>query len=249
MAETESDQADQSSAEEEPSPPAAEAAPKEREVFELIATVLLALAAIATAWAGFQSSKWGGVQATSFSQAGASRTESVRASTQAGQQTQIDVATYINWLNAAVTDIREGEIPDLEPGERYEPTPETPSGFFFVRMREEFRPALDAWLDTDPFDDPDAPATPFEMPEYVLEAQTTAEELEDKADQLAADAGQANQRSDNYVISAVLFATSLFFAALASKLKSHRSQNAALVVAFLVFFGTLLYVMSLPIEI
>ena len=218
-------------------------------MFELIATVLLALAAIAIAWAGFQSAKWGGVQATNFSQAGAARTESVRFSTQAGQQTQVDISTYINWLNAAVTDIREGEIDDLEPGQRYEPTEETPSGFFFTRMREEFRPALDAWLDTDPFDDPNAPPTPFDMPEYQLEAQDEAEALEVKADGLAADAGDANQRSDNYVVSAVLFATALFFAALASKLSDRRYQNAALGIAGLVFLGTLIYILSLPIEI
>lgn len=221
----------------------------ERDLFELIATVLLALAAVATAWAGFQSSKWGGVQATDFSQAGASRTESVRASTLAGQQTQVDISTYINWLNNTVGDIREGVIDDVEPGTVYEPTADTPSGFFFTRMREEFRPALDAWLLTDPFGDPDAPPTPFEMEEYQLEAQAEAERLEDRADELAADAGRANQRSDNYVISAVLFATALFFAALASKMKSRRYQNASLVVAFVVFLGTLGYVLSLPIEI
>jgi hypothetical protein len=236
-------------AEEDDSSEVQSGVPRERELFELIATILLALAAVATAWAGFESAKWGGVQATNFSQAGASRTESVRFSTQAGQLTQLDVSTYINWLNAAVEDIRVGDIPEVEAGTRYEPTEGTPSGFFFVRMRDEFRPALDAWLDADPFDDPNAPPTPFAMPEYQLESAAQAEEFEDKADGLATEAGEANQISDNYVISAVLFATSLFFAAMASKLRSKRYQNAALGLAFLVFFGTLLYVLSLPIEI
>jgi hypothetical protein len=59
--------------------------------FELLEAVLLAIAAVLTAWAGFQSTKWSGVQADSYSRAGAARTESVRASTTAGQLTAIDV--------------------------------------------------------------------------------------------------------------------------------------------------------------
>jgi hypothetical protein len=59
---------------------------------------------------------------------------------------------------------------------------------------------------------------------------------------------QAGQQTQ-LVISAVLFASSLFFAALASKLRIARYQNAALVVAGLLFIGTLIYVLSLPLEI
>ena len=61
---------------------------------ELAATVLLAVAAIMTAWAGFESAKWGGVQATLFSEAGANRTESTRFSTLAGQLAQVDISTW-----------------------------------------------------------------------------------------------------------------------------------------------------------
>ena len=43
---------------------------------ELIATVLLALAAVATAWSGYQASRWHGEQAIAFSRANASRLES-----------------------------------------------------------------------------------------------------------------------------------------------------------------------------
>ena len=57
---------------------------------ELLATIIMALAAIFTAWAAFQSAKWSGEQATSFSKAGATRTESTRFDTRAGQLTSID---------------------------------------------------------------------------------------------------------------------------------------------------------------
>jgi hypothetical protein len=62
---------------------------------------LLAIAALLAAWTGFQATKWGGVQANSYSQAGASRVESTRNSTLAGQQTTIDVISFTQWLQAA----------------------------------------------------------------------------------------------------------------------------------------------------
>ena len=55
---------------------------------ELVATIVLAVATILTAWSGFQSGKWGGEQAVNFSEAGAARTESTRTDTLAGQLTQ-----------------------------------------------------------------------------------------------------------------------------------------------------------------
>jgi hypothetical protein len=33
--------------------------------------------------------------------------------------------------------------------------------FFFERFREDFKPAVEAWLKTNPLENPDAPPTPF----------------------------------------------------------------------------------------
>ena len=134
---------------------------------ELIATIIMALAAIFTAWAAFQSAKWSGEQATSFSKAGAARTESTRFDTRAGQLAGIDVALFTSWLDALNTDANTGAI-EFGPGVLYEPTEGTLSGFLFERMRDEFRPAMDAWLVLFAEDRTTAPATPFAMPEYVL---------------------------------------------------------------------------------
>lgn len=221
-----------------------------RDTFELVATILLALAAIAIAWAGFQSAKWGGVQATNFSQAGADRTESVRASTLAGQLTSIDVTSFFEWLSAAVDDIDKGLIDRPTQSVDYQPAAGTLSGFIFERFRAEFRPAVQAWLDTSPFGDPDAPVgTPFEMPEYQLAAADEAETLLADAEQKSDAAGEANQTSDNYVVSAVIFAAALFFAALATKLTKSRYKIAALIVAGALFLGTVVYILTLPIAI
>jgi hypothetical protein len=58
---------------------------------EVVSTVLLALAAVATAWSGYQASRWNGEQARAFSRANASRLEPTRSSNLANAQTEIDV--------------------------------------------------------------------------------------------------------------------------------------------------------------
>ena len=71
-----------------------------RSNLDLLATVLLAVAAVATAWSSYQSARWSGVQTIDFSRANAARIESARASGEAGRQTQVDVLTFTQWANA-----------------------------------------------------------------------------------------------------------------------------------------------------
>lgn len=227
---------------------APEKEPPATDFVELWTTILLAIAAIATAWAGFQSAKWGGVQASSTAAANAARAESVRASTTAGQQVSIDVNMFLFWLNSLVDDIDRGAVKQPKSAADYKPTKGTISGFTFERFREEFQPAVRAWLDTDPFDNPDAPEVPFTMPEYELAEEAKAEEEVAEADENAARASDANQNSDNYVISVVLFASALFFAALAGKLRRRSYAIFAASVGTTLVVGTLIYLTFLPIQ-
>jgi hypothetical protein len=216
---------------------------------ELAATILMAVAVVLTAWTAFQSAKWSGVQATLFSESSAARTESTVFSTRAGQQAQVDISTFTNWLNALQADIRAGDVVAPESATAYVPAPDSLSGFLFVRFRDEFRPAVDAWLDTEPLDDPAAPATPFDMPEYNLEAIGTADDLMADADEFARLARVANQNSDDYVILTVLAAMVLFFAGLSTQLIRPRNRVLSLGLGVLLLFFTVYLVLGLPIEI
>jgi hypothetical protein len=200
---------------------------------ELAATIVLAIATVLTAWSAFQSTKWGGQQANNYSQAGAARVESAKADTAAGQLAQIDIAMYIDWITAVSNDVASGAIV-LGSGGAYEPTPLTVSGFLYNRFRDEFRPAVDAWLATDPLNNPDAPKSPFTMvgvdgePIYQLALAKEGETLETRAEELAQAARTANQNGDNYVLTMVLFASVLFFAGVSSKLVLARNRLIAL---------------------
>lgn len=129
---------------------------------EILATIILAVATLATAWSGYQSARWSGVQAANYSRAGASRVESSRASTIAGQQMQIDIGLFTNWINAYADENQ--ELAD----------------FYRARFRDEFTPAFEAWLLTNPKTNPDAPKSPFAMTEYSLAKNEEAEALEVK---------------------------------------------------------------------
>ena len=103
---------------------------------EIAATVLLALAAVATAWSGYQASRWNGEQAKAVGRANAARIESARASDSPTRRREVDVATFTQWANAYAL----GET--------------TLADFYFRRFRAEFEPAVNAWIATRPLKNP-----------------------------------------------------------------------------------------------
>lgn len=198
---------------------------------ELLATILLAIAAVATAWSSYQSSRWSGVQAIDFSRANAARVESSRASTEAGQQIQIDVLTFTQWANAYAA--KHTKLRD----------------FYYDRFRSEFKPAVRAWIATHPLTNPKAPPVPFSMPQYKLAAKAESEKLLGEAETATEEARQSNQRSDNYVLAVVLFAASLFFAGICTKLRRRGQRLALLGLGYTLFLGTAIWVATFPVTI
>lgn len=216
---------------------------------EVVATVLLAVAAVLTAWTTFESTKWGGVQADSYSRGGALRTESTRFATFAGQQAQVDILLFMGWLTAVQGDIRAGEIDSPSSGSDYVPTPETLSGFLFARLGPNLTPAIAAWLSTNPFTEPGAPESPFVMDEYALDAGAMADQLRLDAEAAVEEARAANQTSDDYVLTVVMFALVLFFSAMAGNMKTRNAQIGVLVLAVAVLLLGFTTMLSLPIEV
>ena len=198
---------------------------------EIFSTLLLAIATVATAWSGYQASRWSGEQSIAFSAANAARVESGKASTRAGQLSQIDVALFTQWVDAYAR--KETKLAD----------------FYVERFRDEFKPAFAAWVATKPLKNPDAPPSPFAMPEYKVADRELAETLVAKADASTELAKRNNQRSDNYVLCVVLFATSLFFAGISTKLVARRSRVAILALGYVVFFGTIAWLATFPVSI
>jgi hypothetical protein len=197
---------------------------------ELLATVLLALAAVATAWCSYQATRWNGEQAKAGASASAARFQAARAADLANAQTEIDVATFSQWVNAYARN--EPELAD----------------FYRARFRPEFAPAVEAWIATRPLVNPDAPLTPFRMPQYKLAASADAERLDRQAEVLAAKVRSDIQRASNYVLGVVLCAVALFFAGMSTKLSSPQLRVAMLALGCIVFLGTVAWLTTFPVS-
>src|SRR4051794_27176252 len=195
---------------------------------ELFATVLLAVAALATAWSTYQSTQWRGQQAIDAARATKDRIKSSEAATRAGQLTQIDIATYMQWVNADVA----GD--------------EKLARFYRKRFRPEFKPAFAAWLATDPRTNPKAPLTPFAMPQYRVAAQEESKQLNAAAGVYSGKVETDNKRADNYVLAVVLFAAALFFAGISTKIRPLRQREMLLGLGWLIFLGVLAWVVLSP---
>jgi hypothetical protein len=202
-----------------------------RDRVEVVATVLLSVATVATAWSAYQANRWNGEQAKAAARGNAARIESARASGLANRQVQIDVALFTQFIDAFARE--ETELAD----------------FYRARFRDEFDPAFEAWAATKPRTNPDAPLSPFELPEYRLAANEEAEELEATADSFAAEARRDIQRSSNYVLAVVLFASALFFAGISTKLGSARPRAVLVGLGCVLFVGTLIWVVTSPISV
>jgi hypothetical protein len=198
---------------------------------DITAAVLLALATVATAWSGYQASRWNGEQAKAAARANAARIESARAAGLANSQTQVDVVTFIAWVDAYAHD--DARL----------------TAFYSDRFRAEFKPAVDAWVATKPLKNRRAPLTPFAMPQYRLAEQTKSNLLQEDAEQWAARARAYVQRSTNYVLGVVLFAAALFFAGMSAKLPSRRIRIVLLSLGVAIFVGSVAWIASSPVTV
>jgi hypothetical protein len=198
---------------------------------EVIATVLLAAAAVGTAWATYQAAHWRSEQAAAGNRSTAARVQANRAAALANRQVQVQVETFIQWVNA-----REGGNTEL-------------ATFYRRRFRPEFRPAFAAWIATRPFTAAGAPATPFEMPQYHSAAVAQADRLEAKGAAESAVAAGFLDRADRYTLCVVLFAMTLFFAGLSARLRSPRAQTALVGIGCVVFLAAAIWVATFPVSV
>lgn len=181
-------------------------------LIEIAAVILLGAATLLAAWSGYQSALWNGIQSDDYVRGSGERVEGTKASTLAGQERLYDSQVFSQWLNAYVT----GETRLTRIYER--------------RFRDEFRVAFEAWLKTDPLNNPSSPPGPLFMPEYVQASARDAETHEAKAAELIVAGEDANDVSDRYVLYTVVFAAVLFLAAISDRFRWRKARIAVLAI-------------------
>ena len=198
------------------------------ELLEVVEVVLLAVVAIATAWSGFQATRWDGRQSLLYGQASAARFQADAASTFGGQELLADVSIFSGWLQA-----RSANDAQLQ-------------ALYLRRFTPDYRVAFDAWLKADPFSNPAAPAGPSLMPQYDNPYFDRAAQLNARATSTFDAGTAARENADEYVRDTVLFATVLFLVAVAQRFRVRAARVAMNSVAAALLVYVLVSVSTLP---
>jgi hypothetical protein len=197
---------------------------------EFLSAVVLALATVATAWCAYQSTLWGGDETKYRAAANSATIKASQASNAALQQASFHANLFVQWAAA------------------YSEGNELLTDFLYQRFPPALRIATDAWLATEPLQNPDAPSSPFVMPTYQLVERDEAAHWEAEASALLAQAEKADGTSDRYVLLTVVFASVLFFAGIAGKFQSQLIDLAMLILALIVLLAGLVIASTFPIQ-
>jgi hypothetical protein len=198
------------------------------EVIEILEVVLLALAAIATAWGGYQSARGDGEQSILYSEASVHRLEATAAASLGEQRLAADSAIFNTWLQANAAGDQQLQAMLVD------------------RFSPEYRTAFTAWLATDPFDDPDAPPGPGFMPEYENPQVAESKELNAEAAALEKEGTEARHIAEEFVRATVLFALVLFLVAVGQRFRIRGVRIATLVMAAALFSYAFFQIATLP---
>jgi hypothetical protein len=205
---------------------------KDEEVHELeesVSVAMSALAGVATAWSAFQAATWNGRQTFALAAANKARQLSSQLRIEGDQQQHLDANLFVSYASA------------------YAIGNEALTRFLYERFPQRLKKAMDAWLAKEPLKSHDAPATPFVMPEYQIEAHQRALALATEGDDLTARAGTANRISDTFVLGTVVFATIVLLASLAPRLHRRRPRRAMLVLSGVALSIALAWLLSRPV--
>jgi hypothetical protein len=198
------------------------------QVIEILEVVVLALAAIATAWSGYQAAKGDGHQSVLYSDASVDRVQANTAAALGQQRLAADGAMFSAWLQA-----RAANNPQLQT-------------MLVRRFSPEYRTAFTAWLDTEPFTNPDAPPGPGYLPEYHNPQMEQANQLNEKAATLEKAGTEARHTAEEYVRATVLFALVLFLVAVGQRFRLRGVRIATIAMAFGLFAYGIYDVVTLP---
>ncbi len=202
--------------------------PKWKRRTTTLGLILMGLATLGSSWGGYQSTLWEGIEIFKLVDSAEFARNASESAIKAMQRRTLDASLFVEYAR----DVNDGKT--------------RLAAFIFARMRPEMREAVEAWEATHPLKNPDAPATPFLMPQYKVKEDTEVAELNAQS-RSAHTAGRfANRTSDAYTLLAVLYATSLFLAGLVSAVEERRARIVTLFMAMIVFSLATVLLTRLP---
>ena len=164
-------------------------------------------------YSGYASAKWSTEESLTLARANTARTEANRSYMEAAEARNFDATAFNAWFTAYLDGNEEG----TEIAEK--------------RFSAQLAPAFEAWIETDPFTDPDAPNGPTYMDEYEQPEKDKALELDESADDLYGEGSTAGRTADDYVRTAVFLATVLFLVGISGHFRVRATRYGLIGVA------------------
>lgn len=197
-------------------------------LISIVEALLLSIVALMAAWSGYSAAKWSTESSLSLSKASDARSDAGADEIQATQIRTLDSVSFNAVEGAYVA--HNTQLFNLT----------------VKRLRAGYRPAFEAWLATHPLKNPNAPADPSDMPQYVIPQQQQAAVLTARANALF-DAGQsAAGTADKYVRLTVLLAAVLFLVGIGSRFPARAARYGLIAVAAGLLVVSVVQLLGLP---
>lgn len=195
---------------------------------EIVEALVLAIVAVATAWSGYQASKWDALSAKYYNLASRTTVVAQQKSTLAGQDRLYDITTFNDWITAKVA----GN--------------DKLAAFYQRRFRPEYAVAFAAWQKLDPINNPSAPSGPIFMEEYTNSSSQESAMLAAEAKGYFEKGVNTRDTGDKYVKVTVFLATVLLLTALSQRFEILGPRVAVVAVAFVLLVISAYWILTLP---
>jgi hypothetical protein len=194
----------------------------------IVEALLLSLVAVLAAYSGYAAAKWGTQSSVTLATASAERAKANRADLEGIVTRTLDSASFNAWFTAFTA--RDAEAQRL--AER--------------RMRPGYRPAFKAWLATDPAHNPNAPAGPSYMPQYVIPQEAAAKAHDLRATAAFAEGAHAGSTADKYIRDTVFLATVLFLVGISGHFRVRQARIGLIAVGGALLVFAVIQLLGLP---
>lgn len=196
---------------------------------ETLSTILLSAATVLSAWCVFQSSQWSGEQYFRIDDETVANQFRLQYEVAGAQRKTAELQVFLQYATAVAEDNTKL------------------SGFLFDRFPAPLKKAFVAWKALDPYNNTQAPSSPFGMKEYTVPELEEAKKYEDKAAGFKKAANVADNNSDNYVLISLILSMVLFFSGMSGVVDARRNQKILLVIASLIFVFSLILIATMPV--
>ncbi len=195
---------------------------------EIAEAVVLAVVAVATAWSGYQATKWDALSNQNYSLAASANVRAQEKATLAGQDRLYDITTFNGWIEAESAGNKKL------------------ARIFEHRFRSEYAVAFLAWQKLGPLNSVAAPPGPIFMPEYTNASAQESSKLSEEAKDYFEKGVKTRETGDHYVKISVFLATVLLMTALGQRFKVRAPRIVMLSIASVLLIISTFWIITFP---